>query len=156
MKLGDTLRKRWRLLAPLVVGLLLGTLLVAPPASAHFQASISHIAKHMKNIFYTKSQSDNRYLRPLYGNFNGDDATLVKGRGILSSERMGTGFYVVQFRRNISTCVVMSSIASIDNVNPESATIGTGVWDSDAVFVLIRRDFADTREDADFSVAAIC
>jgi hypothetical protein len=60
------------------------------------------------------------------------------------------------FKRNISTCVVLSSIASIDSVNPDSATIGTGIWDNRGVFVLIRNDFADTREDADFSLSAFC
>jgi hypothetical protein len=92
----------------------------------------------------------------LFGNFNGDNGNKVRGRGILSSERMGNGFYVVHFKRNISKCVVLSSIASIDGVNPTSATIGTGIWDTNAVFVLIRDDFADTRLNADFSLGALC
>jgi hypothetical protein len=92
----------------------------------------------------------------LFGNFNGDNGNRVRGRGIASSERMGLGFYVVHFKRNISECVVLSSIASIDSVNPDSATIGTGIWDNRGVFVLIRNDFADTREDADFSLSAFC
>jgi hypothetical protein len=92
----------------------------------------------------------------LFGNFNGDDGSLVRGTGIKSSSREGTGFYVVTFKRNISNCVVLPAIASIDNVNPGSNTIGTGIWDTNAVFVLIRSDFADTREDIDFSVGAFC
>jgi hypothetical protein len=92
----------------------------------------------------------------LFGNFNGANGAKTRGRGISSSERMGLGFYVVHFSRNISNCVVLSAIQSKDSTNPDSATIGTGTWDNHSVFVLIRGDFADTREDADFSVSAVC
>jgi hypothetical protein len=47
----------------LALGVAIGTMIMATPATAHFQASISHIAKHMKQIFYTKSQSNARYVR---------------------------------------------------------------------------------------------
>jgi hypothetical protein len=70
--------------------------------------------------------------------------------------RNGNGWYEVRFKRSIGNCVVLSSIASIDSVNPTSAPIGTGILNTDTVFVLIRNDFADTRLDADFSVAAFC
>jgi hypothetical protein len=49
--------------ALLTTGVLVGTMLVTSPAGAHFQASISHIAAHMKQFFYTKSQSDARYVK---------------------------------------------------------------------------------------------
>jgi hypothetical protein len=95
----------------------------------------------------------------LYGNI-ASDGTLDKGRGILSSTRAGNGFYVVRFKRNIRNCVLLASIASTSNINPESRTIGTadytGNTDNREAFVLIRNDFADTRDDADFSIAALC
>jgi hypothetical protein len=92
----------------------------------------------------------------IFGNFNGDNGNKVRGRGIRSSVRNGNGWYEVRFKRSIGNCVVLSSIASIDSVNPTSATIGTGILNTDTVFVLIRNDFADTRLNADFSVAAFC
>ena len=55
--------RRWRAVALLATGALVGTMLVVSPAGAHFQASISHIAAHMKQIFFTKSQSDARYVK---------------------------------------------------------------------------------------------
>jgi hypothetical protein len=95
----------------------------------------------------------------LYANI-ASDGTLHVGRGVLSSTRAGNGFYVVRFNRNITNCVLLGSIASTSSTNPESRTIGvayyTGNSDPREAFVLIRNDFADTRDDADFSIAAFC
>jgi len=105
-----------------------------------------------------KDMNSNVVTPKLFGNFNGNNGNKVRGRGIASSTRNGLGFYVVHFKRNISNCVVLSSMASKDGVNPTSATIGTGIWPgtNKAVFVLIRDDFTDNRVDADFSVGALC
>lgn len=56
MYLGKEIRRRWRIFTPLALGLILGTLLVAPPAAGHFQASIAHIWKHIK------PSADKRYV----------------------------------------------------------------------------------------------
>jgi hypothetical protein len=53
---------RWRAAALLVAGAIVGTMLVATPAGAHFRANIAHIAKHMKTIFYTKAQANSRFV----------------------------------------------------------------------------------------------
>jgi hypothetical protein len=100
-------------------------------------------------------------VQKLYGNIDGDDGSLVRGRGIRSVERAGQGWYEVRFTRKITNCVLLSSLASKDATNPTSATIGTGIFPAaptaqNLAFVLIRNDFADTRVDADFSVAALC
>jgi hypothetical protein len=96
----------------------------------------------------------------LFGNFEGTDGTLEAGSGILSSTRNGTGFYVVRFNQSIENCVLLASPGSQDASNPASRTVGashyTGLDTTDAAFVLIRNDFADTRTDADFSLAAFC
>jgi hypothetical protein len=60
---GKRVPRRWRIAAVLALGAVIGTMLVATPAQAHFVASISHIGEHMKNLFFTKSQSDARYVR---------------------------------------------------------------------------------------------
>jgi hypothetical protein len=59
---GRTARRRGAV-ALLAAGMLVGTMLVATPAGAHFQANIAHIAKHMQKVFYTKKQSDARYVK---------------------------------------------------------------------------------------------
>ena len=92
----------------------------------------------------------------LFGNFNGDDGSLVRGQGIQSSSRFSTGLYFVTFTQNVTNCVLFSSVTSIDAVNPESVTSGIGYSGGATAFVMIRKDFVDTREDADFSVSALC
>jgi len=97
-------------------------------------------------------------VQKLYGNVRGDTGTLVRGRGIKSVSRTSAGTYFIHFRRKVSNCVLLSSVSHQRNgTNPTSAIIGTGVFpDSNQAFVLIRSDFADTRIDADFSIAALC
>jgi hypothetical protein len=93
----------------------------------------------------------------LFGNF-GEDGTLVRGKGIVSSERGATGFYKIQFNQDISHCVLLASPSSTSNTNPQSVTVGAAYLSPtlDTAFVLIRNDFADTRVNADFSLVAIC
>jgi hypothetical protein len=53
---------RWRTAAMLALGAIVLAMVVVPPAGAHFKASISHIAHHMKHYFYTRSQSNKRFV----------------------------------------------------------------------------------------------
>ena len=61
MRLVDVVRRSRRLLVPLAIGVVLGTLLMAPPAGAHFQASIKHIWKHIRG------KADVRYVNAVPG-----------------------------------------------------------------------------------------
>ena len=84
---------------------------------------------------------------------------LSKSRqGIVSSERAGLGFYKVRFNQDISQCVLIASPSSINDTNSRSVTVGAAYLSpgNDTAFILIREDFADTRTDADFSLAAFC
>jgi hypothetical protein len=60
--MGRGLRRRSRLVAILALGIMLGVVITATPASGHITSSVSHVADHMKNYFYTKSQSNARYI----------------------------------------------------------------------------------------------
>lgn len=107
-----------------------------------------------------KDHKSGLLMPKLYGNFNGDDGSLVRGRGILSSQKGGgNGFYIVRFKRDITNCVLLASISSIDNVNPASTNVGVAYYsatpDPREAFILTAND-AGTRENADFSVAAFC
>jgi hypothetical protein len=55
------LRRRSRVIAVLALGVALGVVITATPASGHITGSVTHVAKHMKNYFYTKSQSNARF-----------------------------------------------------------------------------------------------
>jgi len=54
----------WRATALLITGLVIGTTLAATPAGAHVGGTVTHLVNHLKGFFYTKGQSDARYLRP--------------------------------------------------------------------------------------------
>ena len=52
-----TVSRHWRKIGVVTIGLVVAIALVAPPAGAHFQASISHIWHHIQG------KADKRYLR---------------------------------------------------------------------------------------------
>jgi hypothetical protein len=57
--------RTWRGTALLVTGLVIGVTLAATPAGAHVGGTVSHLVGHLKSFFYTKTQSDVRYSRPV-------------------------------------------------------------------------------------------
>jgi hypothetical protein len=63
-------RRRWHTAAVLALGAIIGTMLVAQPAGAHFVPSISHIWAHIKG------KADKRYL-PASGNLR--SGKLIRG-----------------------------------------------------------------------------
>jgi hypothetical protein len=111
-------------------------------------------SKHIKRKAVTRA----KLATPtLFGNFRGDDGSLARGKGIVSSQRNGTGFYVVRFNRSISRCTLLAGPSSTNGTNPSSRTVGAAYFSgNDRAFVLIRNDFNDNRDDADFSLAAFC
>jgi hypothetical protein len=46
----------------LAVGVALGIALTATPASGHVKGSVAHLVGHMKTAFFTKAESDARYV----------------------------------------------------------------------------------------------
>lgn len=46
----------------LVLGLVLGLALTASPASGHVKGSVAHLAGHLKATFFTKAESDARFV----------------------------------------------------------------------------------------------
>lgn len=66
------------------------------------------------------------------------------------------GTYTVTFNRDITGCVLLASPSSRDSTNAESVTAGAAYGGTNTALVLLREDFADTREDADFALAAFC
>jgi hypothetical protein len=62
--------RRWRTATALAVGVVIGTMLVAQPAGAHFLPSITHIWAHIR------AKADQRYL-PSSGNLR--SGTLIRG-----------------------------------------------------------------------------
>jgi hypothetical protein len=93
----------------------------------------------------------------MYGVFDGTDGSQEAGTGIADSSRQGLGVYYITFNRDVSDCVFVASPSSIDATNPSSRTVGAAPGPlSNQAFVLVRKDFADTRSDDDFSLAVFC
>jgi hypothetical protein len=95
----------------------------------------------------------------LFGNFNGSDGSLVKGSGVASSSRATTGTYFIKFDRNVDNCILLASTGSQNSDNPEPRIAGASHINGDPTanaFVLTFQAFTDSRDDADFSLAAFC
>jgi hypothetical protein len=67
---GSHVARRWRTAVVLALGAIIGTMLIAQPAGAHFVPSITHIWAHIKG------KADQRYL-PSSGNLR--SGTLIRG-----------------------------------------------------------------------------
>lgn len=101
MQEGTRFGRRWRLTALLVLGAMVGMLVVASPAGAHFKMSINHIWHHIKG------KADKRYIKkntlgmPLAGASIAADGTVQryfnrKG-GAPTVDHSSTGIYIVTF-----------------------------------------------------------
>jgi hypothetical protein len=59
--------RRVRAVSLLALGLIVGIAMTATPASGHVTGSVAHLIKHMKKVFYTKTQSNNRFVNAIPG-----------------------------------------------------------------------------------------
>jgi hypothetical protein len=55
-------KARWRAAMLLAVGVLVGVMMMVTPASAHVGGTVAHLVGHLKAYFYTKSQSNARFV----------------------------------------------------------------------------------------------
>jgi hypothetical protein len=111
--------RRWRTAAVLALGAIIGTMLVAQPAGAHFLPSITHIWSHIK------AKADPRYANAVRGTdkaknadkLDGLDSTRIKGRwaiveangtitaqsgGITLAAHAVSGEYYLDFGENLA------------------------------------------------------
>jgi hypothetical protein len=54
--------RRWRAVALVALGAVVGTMLVATPGVAHVGGSVTHLVGHLKAYFYTKSEAKKQFL----------------------------------------------------------------------------------------------
>lgn len=92
-----------------VLGVIVGALLSASPAGAHFTESISHLWHHIE------PKADKRYVNEsedLWAVVEAD-GTLQRGHGAVSaSQPEGAGTYVVVFNRNVRNCAFLATLGS--------------------------------------------
>jgi len=54
-----------RAIVLLALGVVVGVTMMATPATAHVGGTVAHLVGHLKNFFYTKTQANNRFERPV-------------------------------------------------------------------------------------------
>jgi hypothetical protein len=59
---GPRVSRRYAI-ALVAIGVAIGTTMMATPAASHVGGTVSHVAAHMKDYFFTKSQSNARFIR---------------------------------------------------------------------------------------------
>jgi hypothetical protein len=69
--------RRWRTTGVLALGVVIGVVLLAPPAGAHFTPSISHIWHHIK------PKADQRYANVVPGTDKAKNAARINGRNVI-------------------------------------------------------------------------
>lgn len=111
------MERRWKRVALLTAGILMGVVMVGTPVGAHVTSSVNHIWAHIK------PKADNRYVNvgeSLWAVVN-SNATLARGGGVAAINDIGTGITQVYFRRNITNCATTATIGLAGNSGIESA-----------------------------------
>jgi hypothetical protein len=86
--------RRRRAVSLLALGLVVGIAMTAAPASGHVTGSVAHLVQHMKNVFYTKTQSDQRFANAIPGTDiarNADKVDGVNANGLTRVAGASTG-----------------------------------------------------------------
>ena len=84
--------KRARAVMLLAAGLAVGTMLTTAPATANIGDTLSHLVGHLKNTFYTKSQSNARFLPSASNNLAAGKT--IRGNWNTAGKGMTTGDFV--------------------------------------------------------------
>ena len=145
----------WRPVSFVVLGVIVGALLSASPAGAHFTTSISHLWHHIE------PKADKRYVNEaedLWAVVEAD-GTLQRGHGAVSaSQPEGAGTYAVVFNRNIRKCAFLATLGSSGHSGlPPFGQIGVAGRNGNrrAVFVTTL-DSSGTLTNASFHVQVSC
>jgi hypothetical protein len=147
--------RRWRLVALLATGIVIGVAMVGTPAGAHVGGTVNHLWNHLK------PKADARYVNEtelLWAVVDGDGVAIVRGNGAVSVNRSSAGIYQVRFTRGVRNCVYVASTgltgASGNPPPGEIAVVGEaasvkGVW-------IQTWDSAGTSADRDFHLIVDC
>jgi hypothetical protein len=146
---------RWRQVALLATGIVIGVAMVGTPVGAHIGGTVSHVWNHLK------PRADARYVNEqelLWAVVDGDGEAIVRGNGAVSVNRSSAGVYQVRFTRNVRDCAYVASVGLTGfSGNPQPGEIGvvgenasvTGVW-------IQTFNSAGTSADRDFHLIVDC
>lgn len=147
--------RRWKLVALVAAGIMIGVAMVGTPAGAHVGGTVNHLWNHLK------PKADKRYVNEtelLWAVVDGDGETLVRGNGAVSVNRSSAGIYQVRFASNVRNCVYVASTGLTGaSGNPPPGEIGVvgeatsvnGVW-------IQTYDSAGASADRDFHLIVDC
>lgn len=111
------MERRWKRVALLAAGILMGAAMVGTPVGGHVTTSVSHIWKHIR------PKADVRYVNvgeSLWAVVNSNN-TLARGGGVAAIDPAGTGYTEVYFRRNVTDCAFTGTIGLASNSGIEAA-----------------------------------
>jgi hypothetical protein len=122
--------RRWKLVALLAMGITVGVVISATPATGHIAGWPHNWSQHIKAKtdarYYTKAQSDTRYRShvpggPLAGASVAGNGTLVRWfnrrGGAPTVERLGTGTYRLTFPGLVGLGAFNNSVVSVSLVD---------------------------------------
>ena len=154
------------IVAVVAAGLLAGPVTAAGPVT---KKQVKRIAKRVatkvvNDLTYTKPQADERFAPRLFA-IVAQNGSLVRGSGVLRTQRNGSGDYSVVFSRNLTGCAGVASLGG-HAIGPDSNTgssfgqahvIVPADTGSGANAVVVRTtNSAGTPQDSEFHLIVVC
>jgi hypothetical protein len=147
--------RRWKLVALLATGMVIGVAMVGTPAGAHVGGTVNHLWNHLM------PKADARYVNEselLWAVVDGSTGTLARGNRVASTNRSSAGTYQVRFTRNVRNCVYVATIgltgASGTSAAADIAVVGEAI-SVNGVFVTVE-DPPGARVDRSFHLLVDC
>lgn len=165
--------RRWRAIALLATGMVIGVVMLATPAGAHVGGTVGHLWKD-----HIKPKTDPRYANAVVGTdkakdadkLDGIDSTDFLGRawavvradgsvarsaGVSGSQSFGAGVYAVDFVQNALNCGVIATLGHPGTVQTAQGQVVANPNTPGNVIVRTA-DSAGTETPRDFTVALLC
>jgi hypothetical protein len=138
---GNRVPRRWRTAAVLALGAVIGTMTVALPANAHVGGTVAHLVGHLKTFFYTKSQSNDRFVNIGEGVARAtrisasDNHALPVGTTTIESLSLPAGKYLIEGRSVIQNSsgtdhIVRCNVSPTTSGKDVSKSVPTGTEDT--------------------------
>lgn len=109
--------------------------------------------------YYTKSQSDTRFLSTasVLSAVISSAGALSRGTGVVSASRVGLGEYTVQFNRDVSACTYVGSAGQLVNSVIRNRNVGTApeFGNANGVFITVDSD-TGAAADSPFHLVVVC
>ena len=143
--------RRWKLVALLALGMVIGIALTATPAASHV-ASWAHNWKQ-----HVKPKADKRYQQRLWAVVE-DDSTLARGKRVTGVSEVGEGRTVVRFDRKVRGCAYIATLGATGavGIGPLGEVSVVGEAGNVNGVRVNTRDSTGTPDDRSFHLGVLC